>query len=235
MAPKLDQFYAKKVGGYFDEHDEDGDGDDSFGLEKMSLGGLGGLGGLSSGGLGGLGSSSGGLGGLSGLGGLGKSSGGLGSKSNIGAKSKTGAGLFASTSKGFGAPKTDDSSLAQIISSNNAQIVESINNVAKKNEAAMQKIAEYLERLSEATLSGFMKLLEEDKSDEGAHKSLELILQQIDEGVSETKGKVFIIMPGYEADPEEEVDINELIKDKEVHYCASVSDVVKLVGQEAPF
>jgi hypothetical protein len=227
MAPKLDQFYARKVGGYFDEHDEDAD--DAFGLEKMSLGGLGGLGGLSSsGGLGGLSGS----GGLSGLGGLGK---GLGSKSNISAKSKTGTGLFASTSKGFGAPKTDDSSLAQIISSNNAQLVESINNVAKKNEAAMQKIAEYLERLSETTLSGFMKLLEEDKSDEGAHKSLELIMQQIDEGVSETKGKVFIIMPGYETDPEEEVDINELIKDKEVHYCASVSDVVKLVGQEAPF
>lgn len=216
MAPKPDQFYSKKIGGYLDEHEDDED--EAFGMGKMSLGGLGGA-----------------NKGLGGIGGTNKGLGGIG-KSNIGTlgKSKPSlslSGLGASTSKGFG--KADDSSdkLVQIISSNNARLVESLGDIAKKNEKAIIKVVEYLEHLSNVTLHGFAKILEADKGEEGAQKSLEIIIQNLDEQVSQTENKVYVIIPGYEGGTED-IDVSELIKDKDVSVCTSISEVVKLVGQD---
>jgi hypothetical protein len=175
--------------------------------------------------LGGLGSKS-----LKGLGGIGKSSIGTLGK---GKGPPLNTGIFGNTSKISAAPaKTDNSAekLAEVISASNACLVESMSRIAKKNEEGIGKIIEYLEHMSSLTLQGFTKLIETEKSEEGAPKSLEIIIQNLDEQVSMAANKAFVIIPGHESDAEEEVDIDKLLEGKDVSVCANISDVVKLVG-----
>ena len=112
-------------------------------------------------------------------------------------------------------------------------IVGALDKVQKENIAAMKKILDFIESLSDRTLSGFQDLNRQMQAEKIAHDSAEsinMLLANIDNSIASNKEHAYIIIPGEDTAVVDSEELVKKLKSKTVHVVGDLVTLSKVVN-----
>ena len=112
-------------------------------------------------------------------------------------------------------------------------IVGFLDKVQKDNITAMKKILDFVESLSDRTLSGFQDLSRQMQADKLAHDSAEsinMLLANIDNSIASNKEHAYIIIPGEDTAVVNSEELVKKLKSKTVHVVGDLVTLSKAVN-----
>ena len=108
-----------------------------------------------------------------------------------------------------------------------------LDKVQKENITAMKKILDFIESLSDRTLSGFQDLNRQMQADKIAHDSAEsinMLLANIDNSIANNKEHAYIIIPGEDTAVVNSEELVKKLNSKTLHIVGDLVTLSKVVN-----